>query len=292
MVYAALIATTMLWGGAFVAIKQALRYLNPLELLFMRVVPSALAFAVLLYVKQRGMLSELLRAEWRSLCLMGLFGGVSYHLTLNTGQQLIPAGTASVIVAMNPVFILLLSVWFLRQRVRWGQVLGLCIAFVGLFIVIRFAGGSHIDFGYLRGVLVTLGAPLSWAAYTLISGPLAARYTPLAVTGMGLMLGALPILCTSSPSLFHALAAMPWDGWASTAFLSLLCTVVGVTMWVTALRHLEASRVAVFHYLVPVWGVVLSRLLLDEPLTEPVIIGALVVILGVVLVNRDATLRR
>jgi drug/metabolite transporter (DMT)-like permease len=292
VLYGALIATTIAWGGSFVAIKQALHYLGPLELLFMRFVPAALAFAVLLYLKERRVLSRLLRAEWRSLCLMGLFGTILYHVALNTGQQSIPAGTASLIVAVNPAFIFVLSAVFLREEVTWVQMLGLCIAFLGLFIVIRLAGVGQIDFHYMRGVLITLVAPLSWAAYTVISRPLAAEYPPLAVTGMGAILGTLPILSTARPSLFQRLTVMPWDGWASIAFLSLLCTVGGVTVWVTALKHLEASRVGVFIYLVPLWGGVLSRLLLGEPLTVSLIIGALVVISGVVLVNKDADLRR
>ena len=287
LLYTALIATTVVWGGSFVAIKQALRYLNPVQLLFMRFVPAALAFAVLICSKERRVLAKLLRTEWRSLCLMGLFGVIVYHLALNTGEQLIPAGTASLIVAVNPAFIFVLSALFLRERVTWMQVLGLCIAFLGLFIVIRFASGGQIDFHYLRGVLITLVAPFSWALYTVVSRPLAAQHSPLAVTGMGTIMGALPILCTARSSLFDGLAVMPWDGWASIAFLSFVCTVGGVTVWVTALQHLEASRVGVFIYLVPLWGAVLSQLLLGEPLTLSLIVGALVVIGGVVLVNRQ-----
>lgn len=285
LLYAALIATTIVWGGSFVAVKQALRYLSPLELLLMRFVPAALAFAALICWKEPTALAKLLRAEWRSLCLMGLFGVVVYHLALNTGAQLIPAGTASLIMAVNPAFIFLLSVLFLRERMTRIRVLGLCIAFLGLFIVIHFANSGEVDFHYLRGVWITLIAPLSWAAYTVVSRPLAAQHPPLAVTGMGTILGALPILCTARSSLFHGLAVMPWDGWASIAFLSLLATVGGVTVWVTALQHLDASRVGGFIYLVPLWGVLLSQLLLGEPLTLPMVIGALVVISGVVLVN-------
>jgi len=251
VLYAALIVTTIVWGGSFVAVKQALRYLSPLELLFMRSVPAALAFAALICWKEPTALTKLLRTEWRSLCLMGLFGVVVYHLALNTGEQLIPAGTASLIMAVNPVFIFLLSVLFLRERVTRMRVLGLCIAFFGLFMVIRFANSGQIDFHYLHGVWITLIALLSWAAYTGISRPLAAHHPPLAVTGMGTILGTLPILCTARSSLFHGLAVMPWDGWTSIAFLSLLATVGGVTVWVAALQHLDASRVGGFIYLVP-----------------------------------------
>ena len=87
-------------------------------------------------------------------------------------------------------------------------------------------------------------------------------------------------------TLASRVAAMPGDGWASIVFLALLATVGGVTVWVTALEHLDASRVGVFIYLVPLWGAVLGQRLLGEPITASLLIGAAVIIAGVMVVNR------
>jgi len=284
--YALLVGTTVVWGGSFVAIKQALNYLSPLELLFMRFVPASLAFAVLICWNQRRDLATLLREEPRSLGLMGFFGVLVYHLALNTGEQLIPAGTASLIMATEPVFVFLLSLVLLGERLTWPRVFGLCLAFAGLFIVIRFASGEDIEFRYLQGVLITLVAPVSWAIYTIISRPLATKYSPVAVTGMGTIFAGVPILLTGSADLLAKLPHLPWDGWASIAYLAFLATVGGVTIWVMALRRLEASQVGVFIYLVPLWSAVLSRVFLSEPVTAPLAVGAGLVIGGVALVNR------
>lgn len=285
LLYVALIATTLVWGGSFVAIKQALRYLSPLELILMRFVPASLAFALLILWRERTVPARLLREQWRSLCLMGLFGVAAYHLALNTGERMIPAGTASLIVAVNPAFIVVLSTLFLRERVTWIQILGLSMAFLGLFIVVRYASGGELDLTYLRGVLITLIAPLSWAVYTVVSRPVAMRYSPLAVTGMGTATGTAVMLFAARPALLDAAMGMPWDGWASVAFLALVCTVGGVTVWVTALQQLEAASVGVFIYLVPLWAAVLSRLVLGEGLTVALMVGALTVVGGVALVN-------
>jgi drug/metabolite transporter (DMT)-like permease len=282
----ALIVTTIVWGGSFVAIKLALRYLSPLQLVFMRFVPAALAFAVLAYVRHRASLSRLLRREWLSLLSMGLTGVVIYHLALNTGEQSIPAGTASLIMALNPAFIFVLSVIFLGERANRQRALGLVVAFVGLSVVIRFAGGEQIDFRYLRGVLLTLIAPISWAVYTIVSQPLAARHPPLAVTALGTILGTLPILGITGSSPLRAAIQMPLQGWASVAFLGLACTVGGVTAWVSALEHLHPSQVGAFIYLVPLWGALLSRWWLGEALTAPFLVGAVAIIAGVMMVNQ------
>jgi drug/metabolite transporter (DMT)-like permease len=285
-IYALLVATTVVWGGSFVAVKHALNYLSPLELLLMRFAPASLAFGLLIGWRHRQGAGTLLRKEWRLLALMGLLGVLVYHLALNTGSQLIPAGTASLIMAAEPAFVFLLSLFLLGERLTWSKALGLMVAFIGLFVVIRFASQEQIDFRYVQGALITLLAPISWAAYTIVSRPLATKYPPLAVTGMGVVFGALPVLFTATQGLLLKLQQMPWDGWASVLYLALLATVCGVTVWVTALQRLEASRVGVFIYLVPLWSAVLSKLVLAEPITPALVLGAGLVIGGVALVNR------
>jgi len=285
-VYALLVVTTVVWGGAFVAIKHVLNYLSPLELLFMRFVPASLAFGLLICAFGRQDLATLWREEWRPLGLMGFFGVLVYHLALNTGQQMIPAGTASLIMAAEPAFVFLLSLLLLGEKLTRTRTTGLGLAFVGLFVVIRFARGEQIDFRYLQGVMITLLAPLSWAAYTIISRPLASRYSPLAVTGTATIFGGMPILFTASPALLAKLPGMPWDGWAGIAYLAFLATLGGVTIWVMALQHLEASKVGVFIYLVPLWSAGLGNLVLGEPITAALVLGAILVISGVALVNR------
>jgi drug/metabolite transporter (DMT)-like permease len=284
IVYALLVATTVVWGGSFVAIKHALNYLSPLELLFMRFVPASLAFGLLICWRQRQNLTSLVRKEWWSLALMGFLGVPVYHLALNTGEQLIPAGTASLIMAAEPAFVFLLSLQ-LGERLTWTRASGLLLAFAGLFVVIRFASGEHIDFRYLQGVLITLVAPVSWAAYTIVSQPLATKYSPLAVTGLGTIFGGLPVLLTGSTELLAKVALMPPDGWASIAYLGLLATVGGVTIWVMALQWLEATKVGAFIYLVPLWSAVLGKIVLGESITTALVLGAALVIGGVALVN-------
>jgi len=286
ILYAGLLVTTMVWGGSFVAIKRTLCYLTPIELVLMRFLPASLVFAIALASTDRPVVREMIQKDWRSLAVMGLSGVVCYNWALNTGEQLVPAGTASLLIALNPVFIFVLSVMFLDERATWRRVVGLAVALAGLFVIIRFGRGDAIEFSYLRGVLITMLAPLAWSVYTVAGRSLLRKYPPLAVTGVAAIAGTLPLLVTARPSLMGKLSIMPWDGWLSLAFLALGCTVVGFTVWSTALRALGASRTAGFVYLVPMWGVALGAVLLNESVTWALAFGAAIVITGVVLVNR------
>ena len=285
LLYAGLVMTTMLWGGSFVAIKRALQYLTPLELILMRFLPASVVLAFGLVFVDRSAVRDMIKREWLSLCAMGLTGIVCYNWALNTGEQSIPAGTASLLVALNPIFVFALSAVFLGERVAWRRVVGLLVALAGLFVVIRYGSGRALDFGYLRGVFITILAPLSWSIYSVVGRTLSRKYPPFAVTSVTTIIGTLPLLTMAGGPLVDKLWMMPWDVLASLAYLTLGCTVVGFTVWGTALRTLGASRAAGFIYLVPMWGVGLGAVLLNEPVTWALVFGAAIVVGGVALVS-------
>jgi drug/metabolite transporter (DMT)-like permease len=155
-----------------------------------------------------------------------------------------------------------------------------------LYVIVRYANNQQIDFSYLRYVFITMLAPLCWAIYTILGKPLVARYAPLMVVGGAMMAAVIPLLFLVRGSLIAKLPTLPPSVWLSIAFLSLACTVFGFVVWFGALQKMEASQAASFVYLEPLFGVSFSKLLLDEPITLALLIGAVLLIGGVYLVNR------
>ena len=286
--YLLLVLVTLIWGNSFIAIKHAVQFLTPMELTILRFIPVALIFGVLLLTTRRRAFWQMVRRDWLGLVLLGLSGAVAYNMALNTGESRIPAGTASLIISLNPAFTFILSILFLRERPTIKKAMGLTIAFLGLYVIVRYASGQsgqQIDFGYLRYVFITTLAPLCWAIYTILGKPLVARYPPLLVVGGAMMAAVVPLLFLVRGSLIAKLPTLPPSVWLSIAFLSLACTVFAFVIWFGALQRMEASRAASFVYLVPLFGVSFSKLLLDEPITLVLLIGAALLIGGVYLIN-------
>jgi len=286
--YLLLVLVTLIWGNSFVAIKHAVRFLTPVELTILRFIPVALIFGVLLLTTRRVPFWQMVRGDWLGLVLLGLSGAVAYNLALNTGESRIPAGTASLIISLNPAFTFILSALFLKERPTIKKAMGLTIAFLGLYVIVRYASrqsGQQIDFSYLRYVFITMLAPFCWAIYTILGKPLVARYSPLMVVGGAMIAAVVPLLFLVRGSLIAKLPTLPPSVWLSIAFLSLACTVFAFVIWFGALQRMEASRAASFVYLVPLFGVSFSKLLLDEPITLVLLIGAALLIGGVYLIN-------
>lgn len=283
---ALLILVTLFWGNSFIAVKVIVRHVSPLELVTVRFVPVALIFAALLLPTRGREVWAMVRADGWRLALLGLTGAVLYNTFLGWGETRVAAGTASLIIALNPTFIYTLSILVLGEPFSWRRALGLAVAFAGLFVIIRWGSGRPIaldDAGY---ALIVMLAPVNWAIYTISGKTVIARHPPLLVVGVAMIFAGLFSLVFVRPSLIAQLPALPPSFWWAVLFLAVPCTVFAFVVWFGALERMPAGRVAGFVYLVPMFAVTFSHWLLDEPITLALLLGAAVLITGVYLVNR------
>ncbi len=287
--YLAMLLISFIWGNAFVAIKYALQYVTPVQLLVFRFIPAAFFFFLIL-VKIRGLRLPLRmpgRDRWR-LALAALFGIPAYNLALNWGEQHITAGMASLIIALSPGLIFIFSLFMLGGATHIKRkALGLAISFAGLaFMVLRAerVGGGDPGLVWL-GALATLGSPLSWALYTILGKPLVERYHSVQVTAWATLLGVIPILFLARPSIIQPALSAPPSFWLAVGWLVLFCTVFAFAVWYWALKRLGATETAVFIYLIPAFAILCGRLLLDEPITLSLIAGGAAILAGIYLVN-------
>jgi drug/metabolite transporter (DMT)-like permease len=277
-----LMLVVLSWGLAFVAIKYLLEVhlLSPMGLTALRYVPAGIiSLAIMLIFYGPGRMLAAWNREWRGIWLYGLTGVLGYNLALNFGETRIAAGTASLIVGLSPIMTLVASRLALRERITFRKLTGIVIAFAGLFAVVRWGANEPISFSYLWGILITLGAPLSWAIYTIVGKPMVGREDPNLVTLSAILWGSLPLAFF----LPENTGALPAEAWGALAFLTLVCTIFGFMVWSWALRRTEAARLGAVVYLIPLVTVLSGTVLLGEKIAAGLIIGGIILIAGVVL---------
>lgn len=271
------------WGNAFVAIKYLLDVegLDPMQLTVLRYLPAALLMLATMFVvyKPRQIFS-VWRQEWLGISLYGITGVLGYNLALNYGESRIAAGTASLIVGLSPILTLIASNLALRERITARKLGGIISAFIGLFIVVRWGAGEAINFNYLLGVLITFGAPLSWAIYTIVGKPMVHRHDPNLITMSAVVWGSLPLAFFIPP--VKTMAAISTKGWGALLFLGLVCTVFGFLVWSWALKKTEAARLGAIVYLIPLVTIISGLVFIKEAPTFGLVAGGLVLIAGVV----------
>jgi drug/metabolite transporter (DMT)-like permease len=216
-----------------------------------------------------------------------MVGNVVYQMGFIFGLDLTRAGNASVVMALTPLFIALLS-WRVghEQPGRMTWIGGLC-SVVGVALVSRSAlalDGSAA----LLGDLILVGAGMTWACYTVGSRPLIERYGSVQTTAWTMWAGTIPLVLFGIPSLlvqpWGAVGAAAWGGLFFSAFLSI---GLAYLIWYRGVERLGNTRTSIYSNLTPAVALVVAAVWLGEQLTVFSVVGAAMTIGGVMLVRRD-----
>ncbi|GEM_PF-1504136 len=280
-----LLASTFIWSGGFVAIKIALDVVSPSELALLRHFPGAVLLGLYLAIRRRGDVKRVVSEDGWRIALMAFLFIVGAQFCLIWGVSRIPAGMGGLIASLNPVMTYVAGAIVLGEAFSRRRTAGLVVAFVGLFVAVRWGAGSQITWGYWLGVAVSVLAQSMASGYNVVSRRVVSRQDPLLVVGCMLVVGTLPLLALYEPGLLSRMIAAKWSFWASFGFLALIDSVLAVIVFAWALKRLDAARVSSFIFLVPVESVGWAWWLLDEPVTVWLVVGAGVALAGVWLVQ-------
>lgn len=146
----ALTLTVLIWGSSFAAIKVVLNEITPLGLSFFRSVVATCALVLLLRFDEGLVrLKEALKENFLYFILLGATGVALFNILQNVGIQYTSSGVASVLLATNPLFVLVLSIILLQERIRKEKLTGMVLGFLGVTIIIL-DGESITHFFFLN----------------------------------------------------------------------------------------------------------------------------------------------
>jgi drug/metabolite transporter (DMT)-like permease len=274
---AGLVAVT-LWGLAPVATRAAVAHLSPLPLLTLRMTAATLVLLPWAVPVFR-------RLRWRSagrLTAAGLLGLVGYTLPVTAGLRWLPAATAGLLLATEPVWVLVLGRVFLGERGGLRTWLGSAIALAGVALLagrgaVTGAGGLHA----LGGSGLVLAGTLAFAAYTIAARPLSEEFGAIPATAASTAVGTVPYLAFAGTLPGAGLAHLGPAVWGELAFLALGSTVAGMLLWNLAVLSGGTARVSLLLYLEPAVSVVGAAVFLGERVSAATIGGGALILAGV-----------
>ena len=280
----------LLWGSSFTLIKVSLEGLTPGQLVLSRLVLGA---GVLLAIARlRKVAPPRWGGVWGHVAAAALFGNVVPFLLLSYGEQTTGAGIAGVLVGSTPLLTLALATAALpTERATPRKAVGLLFGFVGLMLVI---GPWRDSLGSVGGQLACLGTALSYAAgFVYVRKYLSPRgLAPLSLAASQLAAAAVlqalvtPFLTWHTPHFTGRVTG-------SIVFLGVLSTGLAYVLYFRLIGEVGATTASAVNYVVPVFAVLLSVVLLGEPVTWNLLVGGLVVLIGMAYAeNRIRQLRR
>lgn len=284
LAYAMLVLTALFWGGTTVAARAAAGDIPPLTLTFWR---WTIAFVLFVpfgfgpWWRQRALYA----AHWKLMILLSFLGIVGFTIFYFMGLEHTTAINGSLLHGGLPIMIVLASLIMLRTRVDKMQWFGIVVALAGTAVIVLRGDLARLrEISVNPGDLLLLLAMLSWALYTICL-----RWLPKGVDPAGLIFAlaglSLPMLLP-----FYLLDLANGRTFALSAgnislilYTAVFSSVIAYLFWNKGVARVGANTAGFSHYLIPVFGTILSVLLLGETLESFHIIAIALIFAGLYL---------
>ncbi len=233
-----------------------------------------------LLARQQKVSLRLTKQELLLVVLVSIFGNFSTTLMLYSSFSYIKVGMASVLHYFFPVFVVVASIVFFKEKTKWWKILALLLGFAG---VLTFMGGAAES--DLTGLLLAVGSAITYAAmlisveHTALSGFHCIKltfYTNLIVSPVAFITG----LAGSTLKL-----QMTAGAWAYSFVVSLMVGVIGFSLLNYAIVKIGASSTSVISMAEPLSGVLFGFLILGEKLTPLNWLGCILIMAGVAIIS-------
>lgn len=288
--YGVLFALALIWGASFMFIKIGVEEVSPATVVAGRLTASVITLGII--VAFRRQLVTGWSKYWRLGIITGVFNIIIPFLLISWGETRIPSGTASILNATTPLFIVLFANWWIgpaRETLTVRRVASVLVGFVGVAVTIgpsalNLAGHSATG---LIGELAVLVAAASYG----IGGLLSRRFTgsaplvgPLSTQVPALILSLFVALMWNPPTHLPSLKVI-----GAIAILGALGTGVAYLLYFWLIYHVGPTRTSLVTYLLPCTALFWGALALHEPITWNAIAGLALVLLGTLMTNGTLT---
>ena len=221
------------------------------------------------------------RKDLMGIAIAGVVGITIYHVSLNFGEQTVSSGAAALLISAGPVFVALLSMVFLGERLTWEGWGGIAVAFAGVALIsVSGSGGLHFS----AGALFVLLSALATAAYFILSKRLLRHYSPIEFTCYAIWAGTIPML-VFAPSFARQFSHAAPSATLAVVYLGIFPAAIAYVLSNYALARMPASLMTTFLYLSPVLAALIAWVWLGEVPALLTVVGGAVAIVGVIIVQ-------
>ena len=253
---------TIVWASSFIAIKVAVPQTGPIWLATMRV---CIGFAILLpWTIYRGAILPRTAKSWTTLIIISLLNVTVPFLLISWAELTISAGITSLLLAVGPLFALILSHLTTHDdKINQFKLIGIAFGFTGIALVVGREALQDMRISTILAQIAVLGASLCYA----VSGAMIRKVSDLPPTRMAtviLGMASIELLTLGFMKGMPDFSALDGNGWTSLLYLGLLPTGIATIMRYRLIRTIGASFFALGMNLIPVFGVIMGAVFLAE----------------------------
>lgn len=275
----ALLCAVFFWASSFIAMKSAVQVLDPGKIIFLRMMIASAGFLLL---RRFWGPFRYEKGDWFYLSVMSICEPGIYFFLESRALQLTTAGSAATINALQPPMVAVLAWLLLRERQNIWTLFGFLLCVIG---AIGLSAGSHgNDYAPMPwlGNLLEFGAMAASGLYVILLKKLSDRYSAFFLTAQQSFAGVVlffPLLFLSGPLSL----SVPLTAAVSIVYLATFVTFGGYFLYNWGIAKTSATEASIFLNLIPVFGLLLAFVVLDEVPSVPQVMMIGVITLGVLI---------
>jgi drug/metabolite transporter (DMT)-like permease len=274
-----LLLLVLIWGVSWPVIKIGVTTVPPIWFACLRYVIGATCLVAI--VALRGQLTLPSPSDWKLIAVSGLLQMANYSALTAVALTRLPPGRSSVLAFSTPLWVVPLSVWWLREQLSWSRGVGVGIGLVGV-LALAGPGWQPTAHDQLLPYTLLICAAAGWAISIVFVRAHRFQASALALAPWQMLVAAL-VLLPCAIGMEGALPALNVRGLASLAYVGPIAT--GFAYWavVEVGRYVSATTVSVTLQAVPSVGVLMSALIFHEAVNLSLVLGVFLITAGVLL---------
>ena len=276
----------LIWGSTWLVIKVGYGGLGPFNVAGLRFFVAGTLMAIV--AAATGVRWPRGRAEWTAVTIVGLLMFAGDYGLIYWAEQYIESGLTAVLFATLPLITLFIARAYIPgERITMGKLASSVLALVGTAAL--FADRLRLDSSAARPMLAVLGATGCAAVASVVSKRDAHDIPSATLTAASMLIGAVVLMLAA---LAHGEGfRLPADAgtWAAVAYLSLIGSVLAFVVYFSLMKTWSVMSLSFISVFTPVIALLLGFVFLREPLTVAKIGGAVLILVAVVLANRQRT---
>ncbi len=275
----------VLFSAKAILVKLAYQYeVSSIHLLLFRMLFS-LPFYVVIALFFKPLVPDKIRKKDYIWVLF--FGFIGYYLASYfdfLGLQYIKAGLERIILFIYPTLVIIISKIFLKEKISSKQIIAILITYFGVFVTFWGELQYNSDTVLLGGFLIFLSA-LTYASYIVGSGWLIPKFGVVVFTAYAMIVSSICVIVHYLVTDRNNILDYSYQVYLLSFLMAILSTVIPSFLVSLAIKKLGASNFSIIGSIGPISTIVLAYLFLDEKLTLMQLVGAIIVIVGIVIVS-------
>jgi drug/metabolite transporter (DMT)-like permease len=280
----ALSLVCFLWGTTWLASKEGIRYMPPLQLSAIRQIIAGTCYVVFFLYKGARLPKG---KEWGPVIVLSILTFALSNGLSTWGIKYISAGLGAIIGAIFPLWLVVIGLFSVRAKIPVKAIIGLVLGFGGVCIIFYEHLHDFLNADFRFGIFLSLIATWTWAFGTLYTKKHATGFNPYFSLGLQMLISGIALY--SFTGINHTalpLAQIPWRSWAAIGYLVIFGSIIAFISYLYALQNLPTEQASIYAYINPIVAVLLGWIIFHESLTVFIAAGGLVTLLGVYLVNK------